>query len=621
MSEVSGFSPVHNADANISNDLGATNEFQSSNILCLKLTNGLHLCSNDEGHTTEALVNEPISSKGNYYRSENGGRNKLLPFDSLNSLEDCVFHVSKINDSTHDSLVSQEIGNRANPVEVMENIEINIKCEEVDGEFECPNKLLSDVRNCVILYDKEPYADCAQKANTDCQYNVLTKANSYISTDDSTDFDEHEEILNTVFQLPYVQETEKDEDFEDFATHERKGKGEILEYSESDKQDSISVTANLDTSFLTRPCAQDIVNVDDFGNFVAHNERKQDENFVCSVQNIQKNFVDNISSAVTVHDAVEKESCYDADDFQNFSGFKSAEPQGIIKSSDDESEKNDFADFSTFQNAELTPPPSRPPETNSFIKNILSHIGSALDMTFSTDKQAGLGTFIPSQNPFTSPKDSGFLARLWCNGCSETAESLLTSVSNHPLSFATQQVWNTSYTYSMYLEAIGVDNQSTHPVISNQIKLLEPTPIDHNVTPSCPTPSKTTQSTESPSSESYRLANGPSSDLFTGESIIKSASDADLELFEELLSKPSTTKPTGPIADLEAEFLHSVIPPPSVIQNPAPSLPTSFLSKIPITNTSTNEIPENVSNVLKQLPDFSYLRKSILAFPVLEQTD
>lgn len=72
-------------------------------------------------------------------------------------------------------------------------------------------------------------------------------------------------------------------------------------------------------------------------------------------------------------------------------------------------------------------------------------------------------------------------------------------------------------------------------------------------------------------------------------------------------------------ADLEAEILHSVIPPPPVIKIPAPSLPTSILSKI--STTSENRIPENVSNVLKQLPDFSYLRKSILAFPVLEQTE
>nr|CDS29447.1 hypothetical protein HmN_000231300 [Hymenolepis microstoma] len=623
MSEVSGFSLLHTRDANISNDLEAASELRSPNILSLKLPNGIHLSPSDGGSTTQALADEPVSSEGNYYRSENVGGNNSMPSDPLKSTEVCVPHITKRNARTQDSFDSEEIVNGPNPVEVNENLGISVERKGLDGELECPDELFSDIPNDVFLRDKEAYADCVRKANTSCQNNRLINATSCNSIDGSNDFenfDVHEEISKPVFQLPYVRESENDDDFGDFFTHESKEYGGCCDYSERNKQDSIAVTAKSDALDATLPNSQDSDSGDDFGNFVAHNEGKEDGNFVKFVKNNQKNFVNEISNVVTVRDSVENESC-DNDNFHNFSGSNSAEPHEIIKApTDDESEMSDFADFSAFQNAELTPPPIPPPETNSFIKNILSHIGSALDMTFSTDKRAGLVKFIP-RNPFTSSEDSGFLAWLWCKGSSETAESLLTSVSTHPLSFATQQIWNTSYTYSMYLEAIGVDNQSTHPIISNQIKLLEPTPVNHNAASSCPTPPETTQSTESHSSEFHRSTSELTSTLLTGEGIVKSASDADFALFEELLSKPSTSKPIGPIADLEAEFLHSVIPPPSVIQNPAPSLPAAFLSKIPIKTTSENAIPENVSNVLKQLPDFSYLRKSILAFPVLEQTD
>lgn len=73
------------------------------------------------------------------------------------------------------------------------------------------------------------------------------------------------------------------------------------------------------------------------------------------------------------------------------------------------------------------------------------------------------------------------------------------------------------------------------------------------------------------------------------------------------------------LLDLEAEFLHSVIPPPPIIPTPTP--PTTLLAMFPTPITAETRISENISNVLEHLPDFSYLRKSILAFPIQDQTE
>ena len=76
-------------------------------------------------------------------------------------------------------------------------------------------------------------------------------------------------------------------------------------------------------------------------------------------------------------------------------------------------------------------------------------------------------------------------------------------------------------------------------------------------------------------------------------------------------------------ADLEVEFLHSVIPLPPTPSAPASVLPTAFNALDIHSDTTAKEVdtPECVATALANLPDFSYLRKSILAFPLLDQTD
>ncbi|VDL53666.1 unnamed protein product [Hymenolepis diminuta] len=628
-SEISGFSLLHIPDTNIPDDLRATRELQSLNRLSVELSNGLDSNTNNEGPIAHILVNEFVESNEKDSSFENAGGNKLMSFVPVNSTGDGSPLVTEGTDQTQHSFNVEEIENGTNPMKVMKNLGTDIECEGEKNELEPSDRPVSNISIDVIRYDlnNEAYADHVRKANTNCQCNNLNNATSKHSGDDADDFEDfatHEkETSKPVFPFPGMRESEDGNDFEDFTTPEKKEQGKID--AERDKQGSTAEIVESDISVVAQQSntvtnvqsvvenAQESDDSNDSEHFTTHNERQQDEISDSVEKDRQGNGDNEISSALNVHEALANEYC-DDDDFDDFSGFKSADPPENLKATNNESERDDFADFSGFQNVEPVPPL---PETSSLIKNILSHIGSALDMTFSTDKRSGLETFTLSQNSPNSSRVSGFLAGLWHKSSSETVENLLTSLSNHPISFATQQVWNTSYTYSMYLETIGVDIQSTHPVISNQIKLLEPTPVVHNSISPSPAPPTTTQSTESPAPDFHWPTNGLSSDLLSAESV-KSASDADLEFFEELPSK-SSSKPTGPIADLEAELLHSVIPPPPVIKIPAPSLPASILSKI--STTSENRIPENVSNVLKQLPDFSYLRKSILAFPVLEQTE
>lgn len=77
------------------------------------------------------------------------------------------------------------------------------------------------------------------------------------------------------------------------------------------------------------------------------------------------------------------------------------------------------------------------------------------------------------------------------------------------------------------------------------------------------------------------------------------------------------------LSDLEAEFLHSVPPPPQTppTQGLSSTLDVYIDKSKTAAATKEAEVPACVSKVLELLPDFSYLRKSILAFPVLDQTD
>ncbi|KAM7533218.1 hypothetical protein Aperf_G00000120555 [Anoplocephala perfoliata] len=368
--------------------------------------------------------------------------------------------------------------------------------------------------------------------------------------------------------------------------------------------------------------------MEEFADFVSHCKKDEDEGTHCVKQGNESGITEqaaldavqpNADSLPAFHksslsrssDVAQNGSMDDNDDdFGDFSGFKSAE-HSFHKPADN------FADFSGFQKSK--PPPSSN-TSDALVKNVLFHVRTALDSAFSTDRLAGLDVFSPTKH-LSSHDGADFkaqLTELWEKTSSVAVNNLLTSVSSHPESFASQQVWNSSYTYSMYLATIGVEIRST-PLI--RIKLLEPTPVEDlgntAISPS-PAPPGAPLPTEAP--ESDWSTSGITNPISTGNTT-QFATEADLELFEDIPCK-SSSKSTGPVSDLEAEFLHSVIPPPPTIPAPTPSLPSTLLAKISAPQTtSETRIPENVSNVLKCLPDFSYLRKSILAFPVQDQTE
>ncbi|KAL5963113.1 Aftiphilin [Taenia solium] len=327
------------------------------------------------------------------------------------------------------------------------------------------------------------------------------------------------------------------------------------------------------------------------------------------------------------------------DDFDDFAAFQSAEPEqdSVPEFGPPQNVFKEFADFSDFQKPNY--PTKHILPACSLVKNLLIHTQAALEAAFSIDKEAGLNTFVPSE--LLSPNAvSAFRARLldlWERTSSEAVQKLLNSVSAHPESFASRHAWNSSHIYSMFLGTIGVDLQSTRFVLPNhgRLKLLEPTPIgNHTAAPANPSPAHLPPSandaaaidpaSQIPVPEFDWSASGLTNPL-SPESITQSASEADLELFEEMPSI-ATSKPPAPISDLEAEFLHSVPPPPQTppiqsLSSPLRPLDAYTDKSKTATTTKEAEVPECVSKVLELLPDFSYLRKSILAFPVLDQTD
>ncbi|EUB60128.1 hypothetical protein EGR_04981 [Echinococcus granulosus] len=332
-------------------------------------------------------------------------------------------------------------------------------------------------------------------------------------------------------------------------------------------------------------------------------------------------------------------SSSDDDDFDDFAAFQSAEPEKSPVTESDPSQKvsEEFADFSDFQKPVYSTENIIP--AFSLVKNLLVHTQTALEAAFSIDKRAGLNTFVPSEllSPNAVSEFRAHLEDLWARASTKAVKNLLSSVSAHPESFASLHVWNASNTYSMFLGTIGVDLQSTRLALPNhgRLKLLEPTPIEnHTVAPANLSPTHSSPSANDAAATDPALkipvpefdwsASGLTNPL-SPENIIQSASEADLELFEEMPSK-ATPKPSAPISDLEAEFLHSIAPPPQ--SPPIQSLSVTLRSldvhadksEIAATTKET-KVLERVSKVLALLPDFSYLRKPILAFPVLDQTD
>ncbi|KAL5111110.1 Aftiphilin [Taenia crassiceps] len=374
-------------------------------------------------------------------------------------------------------------------------------------------------------------------------------------------------------------------------------------------------------------------------------DNSQSVNFINSISVVDNDSADLLGPD---HIPLKDPECYsnssgESEEFDDFAAFQSAEPEhdsvGDFGPSQNVSEEcSDFSDFRA----------TSYPEKNvlcacSLVKNLLVHTQTALEVAFSIDKEAGLNTFVPSE--ILSPNAvSAFRARLlelWERASSEAVRSLLSSASSHPESFASRHVWNSSHTYSMFLGTIGVDLQSTiedYPFClpnHGRLKLLEPTPIGNSAVapanlslthllPSANDTAATDPAPQIPVPEFDWSATGLTNPL-SPDGITHSASEADLELFEEMPSAV-TSKPPAPISDLEAEFLHPVAPPPQAsLAQTLPSPAQSFDAYIDKAKTAAAtkkaEVPECVAKVLELLPDFSYLRKSILAFPVLDQTD
>lgn len=381
-SEISEFSLLHIPDTNISDDLRATRELQSLNRLSVELSNGLDSNPNNEGPIAHVLVNEPVRSNEKDSSFESAGGNKPKSFVPVNLTEDGAPLVTEGIDQTQHSFNVEEIENGTNPKKVIKNPRTDIECEGENNDFEPPDRLAPDVPIDVIRYDlnNEAYAGHVQKANTNFPCNNLNNPTSEHSSDDADDFEDfatHEkETSKPVFPFSGVRESEDGKDFEDFAAPEKKEQGKIG--AERDKQGSTAEIAESDISvadqqFDTVPNVQSVVentqesdDSNDFEHFTAHNKRRQDEISDSVEKDKQGNGDNEISSALNVRDGLVNENC-DDDDFDDFSGFKSAEPPEDLKATNSESETDDFADFSGFQNAESVPPL---PETNSLIVSL-----------------------------------------------------------------------------------------------------------------------------------------------------------------------------------------------------------------------------------------------------------
>ncbi|VDL88876.1 unnamed protein product [Schistocephalus solidus] len=101
--------------------------------------------------------------------------------------------------------------------------------------------------------------------------------------------------------------------------------------------------------------------------------------------------------------------------------------------------------------------------------------------------------------------------------------------------------------------------------------------------------------------------------------------DLDLEYIEEISTKLPPSKQQASISELEVEFLSEPPPPPLL---PPPPLTPSVLGSpseshcISANKTEPDDsVMFSVKDVLSHLPDFSYVRKSTLMFPVIEATD
>ncbi|VDD79355.1 unnamed protein product [Mesocestoides corti] len=321
----------------------------------------------------------------------------------------------------------------------------------------------------------------------------------------------------------------------------------------------------------------------------------------------------------SANDCNSGQSCQD-DEFGDFAAF---DPPTSCQSSfhGSTSDDNDnFTDFSGFdKTAQL---PEKAATQYSLVRNLLVHAQTALEAAFSTDPKVSLRTFVPSQS-LTPNHDSSFrayLLQLRDNLSSAVVQRLWGIVVKPPDSCASPEVWNSSYTYEMYLRTVGVDLQNTRliPPRPGRMKLLEPTLVEaQSILPTAPVPHNQQASPTTPVPEFDWSASGLTNPLRDND-VNLPASEVDLEFFEDMPSK-ANSKPPPAISKLEAEFLSPASPLPRL--PPPPAFPPILLPDPQDEKPSDEEIPPCVVDILPQLPDFSYMRKTILAFPIVDQVE
>uniref|UniRef100_A0A5K3EGG6 RUN domain-containing protein n=1 Tax=Mesocestoides corti TaxID=53468 RepID=A0A5K3EGG6_MESCO len=156
------------------------------------------------------------------------------------------------------------------------------------------------------------------------------------------------------------------------------------------------------------------------------------------------------------------------------------------------------------------------------------------------------------------------------------------------------------------------------PPRPGRMKLLEPTLVEaQSILPTAPVPHNQQASPTTPVPEFDWSASGLTNPLRDND-VNLPASEVDLEFFEDMPSK-ANSKPPPAISKLEAEFLSPASPLPRL--PPPPAFPPILLPDPQDEKPSDEEIPPCVVDILPQLPDFSYMRKTILAFPIVDQVE
>ncbi|BHF59026.1 hypothetical protein SprV_0100198100 [Sparganum proliferum] len=313
-----------------------------------------------------------------------------------------------------------------------------------------------------------------------------------------------------------------------------------------------------------------------------------------------------------------------------------------------------FADFSSFSGQ---PTASSLEVHSSFssrslVGNLLAHLGSALEQAFNVDSEANIEEFSN-----TTPVDSS-PPHFWDCNSESPPNRLWRTLIDHPGSLV--YVWKESFTYSRYLQTVGVDLRSSRFLLPLSGGLLEPTPVTPTVNKASsggsasPTSVSSSQSLQATTAPSPPPSHGLSTLATTAQSIQGpphvsapipefdwSASgltnpltetteqagsiDLDLEYIEEISTKLPASKQQASISELEVEFLTEPPPPPLL----PPPLPIPSALRAPpeqpciraIDTEPDDSLRFSVEDVLSHLPNFSYVRKSTLMFPVLEVTD